>query len=643
MIQQIVATVTSAVVLACTPVFAVGDEDGGGSAVPVSGDGASQLAQLDGAVRDYLAENDFPGATVAVTKGSRLVWAKGYGYADTSTGTLMQPETRMKIGSTSKMLTAIGALGLVEDGALDLDQHVYGSGASPLWGSDPGATPGVVSAADGVLEDPHAYFEAMVAGVDALGQYFPPAEHLDELPSLNWALLTQAAYEQEITTTLDRASQVRVKDLLSHTAGFRRGSGDAKQAAAEHFETTEDELTEEQLHHGVLMGMAGGAPFVLDPGTEWEYSNVGFAFAGQIVGAASDEGDYRQYIENQLLAPLGLFDVVPNNASISELDALPHDADNEPLPLDPDSVSRLLLATGGWSASARDLARVMCSIDATSNNLRSLEPSTVEMMMSDAAPDAAGLNPLGWDKYSESKRELTKNGDLPGGGSSRISKFLPGAFAQDPDTEINVAVAINRGDSVPSEQLLRDIAELVAQANIPADYDLFDPASACLVEESLPVGAAPPTSTPTADPARDSGPPSSVDPSRIPQPPTPNRPVITDLRIEPGELWEQRHGGTSCGEPDRAAASASVSSPAGIHSVELGWQIGGHERAPTVPMTGDRSGRWSGELEPSGPDSVPTGRSLPVTVTITATDNAGRSTTVETTVTVHDCAQDRPR
>ncbi len=504
MIQHLVAAAASALVLTGPPLLPGGDLDGGAAAVPISGEGARELSQVDAVMREYLAEHDLPGATVAITKGSRLVWTKGYGYADMSTAAPMQPDSRSKIGSTSKVLTAIGALQLVEDGALDLEQHVYGSGAAPLWGADPGTTPGVVSVSDGVLEDAGAYFEAMVAGVDMMGETFPPADHLDEWPSLPWALLNQAAYEQDITTVLERASSVRVRHLLSHTAGLRKGGGsDAKDAAEDHFGTDADGLTEAQLHQAALMGMSGGAPFILDPGTEWEYSNWGFAFAGQIVGAASDEGDYRQYIEHHLLAPLGLHDVVPNNASISDLDALPHDADNVPYALDPDSVSRLLLATGGWSASARDLARVLCSIDGTSNHLRGLQPETVELMMSDAEPNAAGLNPFGWDSYSESSGQLTKNGSIDGG-SSRISKFLPGAFAPDTDAEINVAVAVNKGDSVPSKDLLQDLAEIAAAADVAADYDLFDPAYACYVDESLGLAVRPLPPSPSSPPSESS-------------------------------------------------------------------------------------------------------------------------------------------
>jgi CubicO group peptidase (beta-lactamase class C family) len=498
MIHQLVTTALPALLLPLGPIF---DIDGGAAAIPVSGAGASEIAEIDAQVREYLDDNDLPGATVAVTKGSRLVWAKGYGYADTSNGTVMQPDSRSRIGSTSKILTAIGALGLVEDGALDLDAHVYGSGAAPLWGSEPGAVPGVVFAPDGILDDPGDYFDAMTTGVANVGEYLVLSADTGDW-TYDWA-----RYQEDVATTLQRASAIRVANLLSHTAGLRKSGGSAaKDAAVAHFGTTEDDLTEAQLHQAALMGMAGGALLTLDPGSEEKYSNWGFAFVGQIVGEASEEGDYRQYIDNHLLAPLGLFDVVPNNTAISGLDALPHDADNLPVPLDPDSVSRLLLATGGWSASARDLARVMCSIDGTSNNLRSLEPGTVETMESDAAPGAAGLNPLGWDSFSVTDNELTKNGDIDGG-SSRITKFLPGAFGNDTDGEINVAVLINKGNSVPSQQLLRDIAATVADADVPSEYDLFDPAYACRVESSLAV------STPVTDPVRQPAP--TVEPTIV--------------------------------------------------------------------------------------------------------------------------------
>jgi CubicO group peptidase (beta-lactamase class C family) len=74
----------------------------------------------------YLVNHDLPGATLAVTRAGRLVWSKGYGFADRDRATAMRPSHRSRIGSVSKILTTVGALQLVEDGTLDLDMPLYG-------------------------------------------------------------------------------------------------------------------------------------------------------------------------------------------------------------------------------------------------------------------------------------------------------------------------------------------------------------------------------------------------------------------------------------------------------------------------------------------------------------------------------------
>ena len=475
----------TASIVATTVVGLLGAQgaDARAATAPVNGDGASALATVDELVQQYLDDNDMAGATVAITKGSRLVWSKGYGYADPANDVEMQPQHRSKIGSTSKVITAIAAMQLVEDGDIDLDQPVYGSNIAPLWGSEWGTTPGSVVSTDGALEDPSDYASAMIAGVDALGAQFPPAEHLDEIPSLPWALLLQASYEQQIETTLERASNVQVRHVLSHTAGYLNSGSDAKDGAAEHFGVSVDDVTAAQHHQAVLLG-TDGAPFLSDPGTTEKYSNHGFSVAGLLIEEASAEGSYRDYVEQHLLEPLGLTDVVPNNAELGGLDTVPHSSDGDPLDVDPTVISRLGLSTGGWTASARDLARIMCSTDQTADNLRSLEPASVVEMAADAVASAPGVNPLGWD--SSNGTEMTKNGAISGG-TSRISKFLPGAFDATVD-EINVAVAVNQSGATPPSSLLRNLAQVAADAPVPASYDLFDAGHRCRNQLGLTTG-----------------------------------------------------------------------------------------------------------------------------------------------------------
>ncbi len=65
-----------------------------------------------------------PGVSVAVIDDYRIAWAKGYGMADSESGTAVTTDSRFLAGSVSKPVTAMAALRLVQQGALDLDRNV---------------------------------------------------------------------------------------------------------------------------------------------------------------------------------------------------------------------------------------------------------------------------------------------------------------------------------------------------------------------------------------------------------------------------------------------------------------------------------------------------------------------------------------
>jgi CubicO group peptidase (beta-lactamase class C family) len=65
-----------------------------------------------------------PGVSIAVVQNGEIKWAKGYGIADTDTGLEVDPSTLFQAGSISKPVAALGALKLIEQGKLDLDQNV---------------------------------------------------------------------------------------------------------------------------------------------------------------------------------------------------------------------------------------------------------------------------------------------------------------------------------------------------------------------------------------------------------------------------------------------------------------------------------------------------------------------------------------
>jgi CubicO group peptidase (beta-lactamase class C family) len=65
-----------------------------------------------------------PGAQIAVSRGGRTVWSRSLGCADLELDVPVGPDTRFRIGSVSKPLTAAAIGALVEDGKLDLDAPV---------------------------------------------------------------------------------------------------------------------------------------------------------------------------------------------------------------------------------------------------------------------------------------------------------------------------------------------------------------------------------------------------------------------------------------------------------------------------------------------------------------------------------------
>src|SRR6185503_20036951 len=121
MIRTALSTLAGAALLASAAMPAMSQQ-------PVAGQGEwNGSASFDQQVLAYIGSQNLPGVTIAGTKGGRLVLTKGYGYADLESHTQMQPWHKTYIGSVSKMLTAMAAMKLVEDGKLSLTGRVYGT------------------------------------------------------------------------------------------------------------------------------------------------------------------------------------------------------------------------------------------------------------------------------------------------------------------------------------------------------------------------------------------------------------------------------------------------------------------------------------------------------------------------------------
>jgi CubicO group peptidase (beta-lactamase class C family) len=72
----------------------------------------------------YLSDLSVPGAAVAVIENGEVILARGFGMADTAKRVPVGEETLFNIGSTSKSISAWGAMRLVSEGKLELDAPV---------------------------------------------------------------------------------------------------------------------------------------------------------------------------------------------------------------------------------------------------------------------------------------------------------------------------------------------------------------------------------------------------------------------------------------------------------------------------------------------------------------------------------------
>jgi N-acyl-D-amino-acid deacylase len=87
----------------------------------------ARIRELDGydhLLASFMTLHEVPGVALAVTKDSRLVYARGFGYGDVERREPVQPASLFRIGSVAKSITAVAILQLVERGKLSLSDKV---------------------------------------------------------------------------------------------------------------------------------------------------------------------------------------------------------------------------------------------------------------------------------------------------------------------------------------------------------------------------------------------------------------------------------------------------------------------------------------------------------------------------------------
>src|ERR1043165_1606259 len=80
-----------------------------------------RIAQIEKAIAEEMEKNAIPGVAVAIAKDGKLIYSKGFGYADLENKVPFTAQTVSRIGSISKTFTALSVMQLVEQGKINLD------------------------------------------------------------------------------------------------------------------------------------------------------------------------------------------------------------------------------------------------------------------------------------------------------------------------------------------------------------------------------------------------------------------------------------------------------------------------------------------------------------------------------------------
>lgn len=95
------------------------------AATQVTGITNPDLVSFDNLMTSFVRDHDVPGAALAVTRNSRLVYARGFGFAEKKTQRPVQPDSLFRLASISKPVTAVGIMQLVQQGKFTLDDRVF--------------------------------------------------------------------------------------------------------------------------------------------------------------------------------------------------------------------------------------------------------------------------------------------------------------------------------------------------------------------------------------------------------------------------------------------------------------------------------------------------------------------------------------
>ena len=336
------------------------------------------LVSFDTTVIRFMQQRNIPGGALAVVKDGRLVYARGYGWADVDRGIPVEPGSLFRIASLSKMITAAAVMTLVEQSRLNLDAP-----AMPLLGLS------------------QTRDQAMVAD--------------------------------------PRMWRITVRQLLQHTGGFDRDkSFDPMFRSSEIASAVGAPAPANQI---AIIRYMLSRPLDFDPGTRYAYSNFGYCVLGRIIEHVSGMS-YGAYVQKYVLGPIGIRDMRLGRTALSQAALgevryyQPNDGNVPSVYPDQGSVPfcyggynlEAMDSHGGWIASAIDLAKFAVNVDRlfTPSNEAQLyaRPAPPVGYDSNGAPSAWYYG-LGWQVRPIGNRGLNRwhTGSLPGTYTLLVRRF----------------------------------------------------------------------------------------------------------------------------------------------------------------------------------------------------------------------------
>jgi N-acyl-D-amino-acid deacylase len=331
---------------------------------PISGTAVPGMASVDTVISTLMRKWAIPGGAVGIVKDGRLVYSRGFGYADAVARTEVAPDALFRIASLSKPVTAAAVLKLVEQGRLSLD--------APAFALLPDITP---------------------------------------LPG---------------STVDPRLASITVRHLLEHSGGWDRDATfDPMFRTTQAAQATN---TPAPATASAVIRYMLGRPLDFTPGTRYAYSNFGYAVLGRIVERVSGTsyeqfvqqavlapaGARRMRLGRSLEA-----DRAPGEVRYydrSTLTSVYPGGGTVPAPYGGFSLE-VMDAHGGWLASTVDLLRFATAVDGLPTRPDVLSAASIGLMTArPAAPLWAGSPVhygLGW-LVRPAEGNWWHDGSLPG-------------------------------------------------------------------------------------------------------------------------------------------------------------------------------------------------------------------------------------